>query len=146
MVGNVRTSFARSGFVGFAETMKLLFALMDVYKISLVLDSIVNSQRNFKSPECILLFTAYVVSPVSSLVTDIAWDPLLNFFPVSPLPGLERVVMLYLDLHNIRKSSMFPRDPKRVTPWLAARQIRTGANQWQLFKHSHEKFATTNKN
>ncbi|CAH3145500.1 unnamed protein product [Porites lobata] len=30
--------------------------------------------------------------------------------------GLERVVMLYLDLHNIRKSSMFPRDPKRVTP------------------------------
>jgi len=30
--------------------------------------------------------------------------------------GLARVVMLYLDLHNIRKSSMFPRDPKRVTP------------------------------
>ncbi|XP_015773658.1 PREDICTED: aspartate--tRNA ligase, cytoplasmic-like [Acropora digitifera] len=30
--------------------------------------------------------------------------------------GLERVVMLYLDLHNVRKSSMFPRDPKRVTP------------------------------
>lgn len=30
--------------------------------------------------------------------------------------GLERVVMLYLDIHNVRKSSMFPRDPKRVTP------------------------------
>ncbi|XP_020616367.1 aspartate--tRNA ligase, cytoplasmic-like [Orbicella faveolata] len=30
--------------------------------------------------------------------------------------GLERVVMLYLDLHNVRKSSMFPRDPKRLTP------------------------------
>ena len=27
--------------------------------------------------------------------------------------GLERVVMLYLGLKNIRKSSMFPRDPKR---------------------------------
>ena len=30
--------------------------------------------------------------------------------------GLERVVMLFLGLNNIRKSSLFPRDPKRVTP------------------------------
>ncbi|XP_055702348.1 aspartate--tRNA ligase, cytoplasmic [Phlebotomus papatasi] len=30
--------------------------------------------------------------------------------------GMERVVMLYLGLDNIRKTSMFPRDPKRVTP------------------------------
>ncbi|KAG8035649.1 hypothetical protein G9C98_001077 [Cotesia typhae] len=30
--------------------------------------------------------------------------------------GLERVVMLYLGLDNIRKTSMFPRDPKRLTP------------------------------
>eukprot|EP01137_Pigoraptor_chileana_P004562 Opistho-2@46364 len=30
--------------------------------------------------------------------------------------GLERVVMLYLGLGNIRRTSMFPRDPKRVTP------------------------------
>jgi len=30
--------------------------------------------------------------------------------------GLERVVMLYLGLHNIRKTSMFPRDPKRLAP------------------------------
>eukprot|EP00241_Pyramimonas_parkeae_P016227 CAMPEP_0114301668 /NCGR_PEP_ID=MMETSP0059-20121206/14238_1 /TAXON_ID=36894 /ORGANISM="Pyramimonas parkeae, Strain CCMP726" /LENGTH=530 /DNA_ID=CAMNT_0001424439 /DNA_START=97 /DNA_END=1689 /DNA_ORIENTATION=+ len=30
--------------------------------------------------------------------------------------GLERVVMLFLGLNNIRKSSMFPRDPKRLTP------------------------------
>lgn len=30
--------------------------------------------------------------------------------------GLERVTMLYLGLDNIRKSSLFPRDPKRVTP------------------------------
>ncbi|KCV72889.1 aspartyl-tRNA synthetase [Fonticula alba] len=30
--------------------------------------------------------------------------------------GLERVVMLYLALGNIRKSSLFPRDPKRITP------------------------------
>jgi len=30
--------------------------------------------------------------------------------------GLERVVMLFLGLPNIRKSCMFPRDPKRLTP------------------------------
>lgn len=36
---------------------------------------------------------------------------------LSCLPGLERVCMLYLGLHNIRQTSMFPRDPKRLTPW-----------------------------
>jgi aspartyl-tRNA synthetase len=30
--------------------------------------------------------------------------------------GLERVVMLYLGLSNIRKTSMFPRDPSRLSP------------------------------
>lgn len=30
--------------------------------------------------------------------------------------GMERVVMLYLGLPNIRKCSMFPRDPKRIAP------------------------------
>ncbi|KAG0244433.1 aspartate--tRNA ligase dps1 [Actinomortierella wolfii] len=30
--------------------------------------------------------------------------------------GMERVVMLYLDLGNIRRVSMFPRDPKRLEP------------------------------
>jgi len=30
--------------------------------------------------------------------------------------GMERVVMLFLALDNIRKSSMFPRDPRRLTP------------------------------
>jgi aspartyl-tRNA synthetase len=30
--------------------------------------------------------------------------------------GLERVVMLYLDVGNIRRASAFPRDPKRLTP------------------------------
>jgi aspartyl-tRNA synthetase len=30
--------------------------------------------------------------------------------------GLERVVMLYLNLGNIRKSSLFPRDPRRLEP------------------------------
>ncbi|XP_054162546.1 aspartate--tRNA ligase, cytoplasmic-like [Oppia nitens] len=30
--------------------------------------------------------------------------------------GLERVTMLYLGLDNIRKTSLFPRDPQRITP------------------------------
>jgi aspartyl/asparaginyl-tRNA synthetase len=30
--------------------------------------------------------------------------------------GMERVVMLFLGLNNIRKTSMFPRDTKRLTP------------------------------
>lgn len=30
--------------------------------------------------------------------------------------GLERVIFLYLDLGNIRRASLFPRDPKRITP------------------------------
>ncbi|XP_067687206.1 aspartate--tRNA ligase, cytoplasmic-like isoform X1 [Haliotis asinina] len=30
--------------------------------------------------------------------------------------GMERVTMLYLGLDNIRKASLFPRDPKRLTP------------------------------
>lgn len=30
--------------------------------------------------------------------------------------GLERVLMLYLKLNNIRRASLFPRDPKRLEP------------------------------
>ena len=30
--------------------------------------------------------------------------------------GLERVVMLFLGLGNIRKSALFTRDPKRISP------------------------------
>jgi aspartyl-tRNA synthetase len=30
--------------------------------------------------------------------------------------GLDRVVFLYLGLDNVRKGSMFPRDPSRITP------------------------------
>lgn len=30
--------------------------------------------------------------------------------------GLERVTMLFLGLDNIRKTSLFPRDPKRIAP------------------------------
>jgi aspartyl-tRNA synthetase len=46
----------------------------------------------------------------------------LDAFKFGALPhggcgvGLERVVMLFLGLGNIRKTSMFPRDPRRLAP------------------------------
>lgn len=46
----------------------------------------------------------------------------LNSFRNGVLPhggggiGLERVIMLFLGLPNIRKASWFPRDPKRLAP------------------------------
>ena len=30
--------------------------------------------------------------------------------------GLERVLMLFLTLNNIRRATLFPRDPKRLDP------------------------------
>ena len=49
-------------------------------------------------------------------------DAYLNSFKNGALPhggggiGLERVVMLFLGLPNIRKAAWFPRDPKRLSP------------------------------
>ena len=49
-------------------------------------------------------------------------DAYINSFKLATSPhagcgiGLERVVMLYLGLDNIRKTSMFPRDPSRCSP------------------------------
>jgi len=49
-------------------------------------------------------------------------EPYINSFRHACSPhggagiGLERVVFLYLGLDNIRKSSMFPRDPNRCSP------------------------------
>ena len=48
--------------------------------------------------------------------------PYLDAFQLGAPPhggcgvGLERVVMLYCGLGNIRQTSMFPRDYKRLTP------------------------------
>ena len=49
-------------------------------------------------------------------------QPYIDSFKYGAMPhggcgvGLERVAMLFLDLNNIRKTSMFPRDPKRLAP------------------------------
>jgi aspartyl-tRNA synthetase len=49
-------------------------------------------------------------------------QPYIDAFKIGAPPhagggvGLERVVMLYLALGNIRRASLFPRDPKRLEP------------------------------
>ncbi|CAO3628087.1 unnamed protein product [Cunninghamella blakesleeana] len=49
-------------------------------------------------------------------------QPYIEAFKIGAPPhagggiGLERVVMLYLALGNIRRTSLFPRDPKRLSP------------------------------
>ncbi|KAJ2956329.1 hypothetical protein NQZ79_g7790 [Umbelopsis isabellina] len=49
-------------------------------------------------------------------------QPYIDAFKIAAPPhagggiGLERVVMLYMGLGNIRRSSLFPRDPKRLEP------------------------------
>lgn len=58
--------------------------------------------------------------PVVALV-NVYFSPLDGFIDYwlidsSFHAGLERVTMLFLGLDNIRKVSMFPRDPKRLAP------------------------------
>lgn len=61
------------------------------------------------------------VLPLTPVVVSVSLLPFL--FTLStpslmtpPLTGLERVVMLFLKLGNIRRASLFPRDPKRLNP------------------------------
>lgn len=55
-------------------------------------------------------------------VDPISVEPYIDSFRFGAPPhagggiGLERVVMFYLGLKNIRMTSMFPRDPTRITP------------------------------
>ncbi|KAJ3046063.1 aspartate--tRNA ligase dps1 [Rhizophlyctis rosea] len=55
-------------------------------------------------------------------VDPVTIQPYLDAFKFGAPPhagggiGLERVIMLYLNLGNIRRTSLFPRDPKRLFP------------------------------
>ncbi|KAI9597328.1 hypothetical protein BDF19DRAFT_434721 [Syncephalis fuscata] len=55
-------------------------------------------------------------------VDPVSIEPYINAFKYGTPPhagggiGLERVLMLFLSLGNIRKASLFPRDPKRLEP------------------------------
>ncbi|KAF7138645.1 hypothetical protein RHSIM_Rhsim07G0112700 [Rhododendron simsii] len=48
--------------------------------------------------------------------------------------GLEHVVMLFCALNNIRKTSLFPRDPLRITPVLSPYTISDNSNEFSLCK------------
>lgn len=70
-----------------------------------------------------LLLPPATTSPATTPQVDLA--PLTDYvksFQYGAHPhagggiGLERVVMLFMNLDNIRKTSMFPRDPNRLTP------------------------------
>jgi aspartyl-tRNA synthetase len=76
-----------------------------------------------------LYFTSVFCLPIAAaaraLACDIPVDTIqayIDSFKLGAAPhggcgvGMERVVMLYCGLNNIRKTSMFPRDPKRLEP------------------------------
>jgi hypothetical protein len=48
------------------------------------------------------------------MITEVSGPAIAHFMFVTA--GMERVLMLYLALGNVRRTSMFPRDPKRVMP------------------------------
>ncbi len=51
--------------------------------------------------------------------------------------GLERVVMFFLNLPNIKMASMFPRDPNRLTPWkLHSKRVE---KMWEVHSKRVEK-------
>lgn len=49
--------------------------------------------------------------------------------------GLERVVMLFCALNNIRKTSLFPRDPTRIAPWSRYWLVSESLPGRQMWKH-----------
>jgi len=56
------------------------------------------------------MVVAVLVSTKQALTHSDLTTPLCHFI------GLERVVMLFLELENIRRATLFPRDPKRLEP------------------------------
>ena len=70
----------------------------------------------------VIFYCNFVVTVILLLLIVIVVILLLFMFIVivycfAYSAGLERVCMLFLGLNNIRKTSLFPRDPKRLTPW-----------------------------
>jgi len=74
-------------------------------------------QERISNQRAIRLITAFIQG-----VSIPTIQPYIDAFKYGAPPhggggvGLERVVMLYLGLNDIRKSSLFPRDPLRITP------------------------------
>lgn len=77
---------------------------------------ILSGAQRIHEPELLIERAKHWDIPIESI------ESYVNSFRNGALPhggggiGLERVVMLFLGLPNIRKTAWFPRDPKRITP------------------------------
>jgi len=88
----------------------------NAYDIFLRGEEITSGAQRIHEPNMLVERVQEKGIPVSSI------QPYIDAFKYGSYPhagagiGMERVVMLFLNLNNIRKTSMFPRDPKRLTP------------------------------
>lgn len=88
------------------------------YDIFIRGEEVLSGAQRIHDPEMLLASAAKKIPPVNL-------DPIQSYvdsFKYGAFPhagggiGMERVIMLFLGLPNIRKTCMFPRDPKRLTP------------------------------
>ena len=90
--------------------------LSNSYDFFLRGEEIVSGAQRVHEPELLAQMAEAKGIPVASI------QAYVDSFKHGAMPhggggvGLERVVMLFLGLGNIRKASMFPRDPKRLFP------------------------------
>jgi len=90
--------------------------LSNSYDLFIRGEEIVSGAQRIHDPELLTQRATACGIPVSTVQSYI------DAFKHGALPhagggiGMERVVMLYLGLKNIRKTSMFPRDPSRLAP------------------------------
>lgn len=88
----------------------------NAYDIFLRGEEITSGAQRIHDPKLLVEKVEAMGIPASSI------QPYIDAFKYGSYPhagagiGMERVVMLFLNLNNIRKSSMFPRDPKRLVP------------------------------
>jgi aspartyl-tRNA synthetase len=84
-----------------------------------------NNAPNFSTSTSVLSLSLSILLKGFSLLIDLNIEKIkayLECFKFGAPPhggcgiGLERVVLFFLNLDNIRRTSMFPRDPTRLTP------------------------------
>mmetsp|Transcript_31398 Transcript_31398/g.34279 ORF Transcript_31398/g.34279 Transcript_31398/m.34279 type:complete len:587 (+) Transcript_31398:94-1854(+) len=90
--------------------------LSNSYDLFIRGEEIVSGAQRVHDPELLIKRAEHFNIPIKSIQSYV------DAFKHGALPhggggiGLERVVMLFLGLSNIRKTSMFPRDPNRLAP------------------------------
>jgi aspartyl-tRNA synthetase len=90
--------------------------LSNSYDLFIRGEEIVSGAQRIHDPDLLIERAKAVGIPVNSI------QAYVDAFRHGALPhagggiGMERVVMLFLGLNNIRKASMFPRDPHRLSP------------------------------